>query len=429
VRLYEHEAKRVFAKSGLRTPQAFGVVTSADEIDALGVTYPAMVKAMVLTGGRGKRGGVRKVANAGEAKTAAAEILGLSIGGYPVERVLIEEAVEERGACYVGVTTNPANYRLIVMASAAGGVEIEQTAKDDPDAVLRREVPTNDLEMPAEVAGEFGAFLAEGLRDGTDAAALTNAVSLLYDAFQSFEGKVAEINPLIITTSGEVVAADAKMVIDDNSLYRQRKLFKLLGLTEARHDSSELSRDERRARDAGFPFVDLLPEDAEREPGKVYVGLVPGGAGYGIFSIDETANVGERFFGGNVVPVNFMDSGGGPTLARVAEMFHLLMDKDIVDVVITSRFGGISSCDVFIRGLVKCLRDRRADGRRVLPVYGRMVGTDLPGARAYLEQAKAETPEDLVDMEIVVGNRKIMADVIKDGLAAAFKARGVEVQG
>jgi succinyl-CoA synthetase beta subunit len=104
-------------------------------------------------------------------------------------------------------------------------------------------------------------------------------------------------------------------------------------------------------------------------------------------------------------------------------MFHLLMDKEIVDLVITSRFGGISSCDVFIRGLIKCLRDRHAAGKRVLAVHGRMVGTDLPSAREFLEKAKAETPEPLEHLDITVGNQQIMADVIKDGVAKGFEIK------
>ena len=139
------------------------------------------------------------------------------------------------------------------------------------------------------------------------------------------------------------------------------------------------------------------------------------------------ANIGERFFDDRVVPVNFMDSGGGPNQKKVAAMFHLLMDKEEVDLVITSRFGGISSCDVFIRGLVEALRARRADGRRVVPVHGRMVGTDLASARAFLDEAKAKTPEDLEGMEIVVGNRHIMADVIQQGIQSAFAARSQSV--
>ena len=117
--------------------------------------------------------------------------------------------------------------------------------------------------------------------------------------------------------------------------------------------------------------MDLLPENYQKDPKILYVGLVPGGAGYGIFSIDETANVGDRFFDGKVVPVNFMDSGGGPSLKKVAEMFHLLMDYELVDLIITSRFGGISSCDTFIRGLIHCLRERHEKGQRIVPVWGR----------------------------------------------------------
>jgi succinyl-CoA synthetase beta subunit len=423
LRLYEHEAKQAFSHRGLLVPESYGTVRTADEIGGLDAEYPVMVKAMVLSGGRGKAGGVKKAADAEEARAAAEGILGRVVGGYPVESLLIERAVDERAACYVGVTMNPATYNLILLASPMGGVDIEGVARDQPEMVYRREIPANDLELPAEVAQEVASFLARGIEGGAPEAKLADAVTKLYGTFQHYDAKVAEINPLIITTGDEVYAADAKVVIDDNALYRQRKLFRLLGLTEARHDSSELTPDEKRARDAGFPFVDLLPPDTVKDPDKLYVGLVPGGAGYGIFSIDEVANIGERFFDGKVVPVNFMDSGGGPGLKKVAEMFHLLMDKEVVDLIVTSRFGGISSCDVFIRGLIKCLRERRADGRRVLPIHGRMVGTDLPGAKAFLEAAKAETPEDLKDMEITVGNQKIMAEVIREGVAAAFAGR------
>jgi succinyl-CoA synthetase beta subunit len=253
---------------------------------------------------------------------------------------------------------------------------------------------------------------------------LKDVIAKVYSAFQKYDCKVAEINPLIITPDGPV-AADAKIVLDDNGLFRQTGLFKLLGIQEVRHDVSEPTRNEVRARQTGFLYVDLLPEHHRKDPDKLYVGLVPGGAGYGIFSIDEVANIGERFFGSRVVPVNFMDSGGGPTLKSVAEMFHLLMDYDIVDLIITSRFGGISSCDTFIRGLVECLRQRHREGKRMLPVYGRMVGTDLPSARDYLEKANRESPEALKDMHITVGNQTIMAEIIRQGIADAFENRGI----
>ena len=424
MRLYEHEAKKVFGEMGLTIPRQYGVIHSPAELDGLDLKFPVMLKSMVLVGGRGKAGGIKKAANLEEAKATAKKMFGLVLKGYPVETLLVEEVSSEAGACYVGVTTNPATFNVILMASAEGGVEIEQVALEKPEAILKKEMPDNELELPDAVAREFAGFLNQGL--GGDAKLkpkLADAVSKLYATYQKCDCRVAEINPLLITKDKDVVAADAKVVLDDNALYRQGAVFELLGVREARHDVSEPTRDEVRAREAGFTYLDLLPEDAKKDPDMLYVGLVPGGAGYGIFSIDETANVGDRFFDGKVVPINFMDSGGGPTLARVAEMFHLLMDKELVDVIVTSRFGGISSCDIFIRGLVQCLRDRHEKGLRMVPVFGRMVGTDLPSARAYLEQAKTETPEPLKDMVIIVGNQKIMADVIKEGVTRGFEVK------
>lgn len=424
MRLYEYEAKKLFASMGLAIPKSYGVVTSAADLDGLELDYPTMLKAMVLTGGRGKAGGIRKAKDRAEAAALAKQLLGLTIRGYPVHSLLLEQVAPEAGACYLGVTTHPATYDVVAMASAAGGVDIEQIAVAEPDAILRREIPGNERELPASLAHEFGEFLSERLGRGRALApALGDAMAKLYACFQKFDCKVAEVNPLLVTPDGRAICADAKVVVDDNALYRQSAIFELLGLSEARHDVSELTRDEQRARDAGFKYVDLLAEDAPRDPDRLYVGLVPGGAGYGIFSIDEVANIGERYFDGKVVPVNFMDSGGGPTLAGVAAMFHLLMDKPLVDLIITSRFGGISSCDVFIQGLVRCLRERLAQGRRMVPVHGRMVGTDLPSAREFLAKARLETPDALSGLDMAVGNEQIMADVIRQGIATAFERR------
>jgi len=427
VRLYEYEAKKIFGAMGLTIPKQYGVIHSPDDLDGLGLKFPVMLKSMVLIGGRGKAGGIKKAKDMAEAKKLAADILKIVIKGYPVETLLVEEVASEAGACYVGITTHPATFNVIMMVSAAGGVDIEAVALENPEAILKHEIVGNDMELPEKFADEFTNFLVKGL-GGKDALkpSIKDALKKLYATFQGYDCKVAEINPLLITTDDKAIAADAKVVIDDNALYRQGGLFELLGLKGARHDVSELTKDEERASAGGFKYVDLLPEDAVGDPDKLYVGLVPGGAGYGIFSIDETANVGDRFFGGKVVPVNFMDSGGGPTLDGVAEMFNLLMDKKIVDLIITSRFGGISSCDVFIRGTVKALRDRYEKKQRMIPIVGRMVGTDLPSARAFLEKAKAETPDSLKDLDIVVGNEKIMVDVIKDGVAKGFEVKARE---
>jgi len=426
MRLYENEAKTVFEREGISVPRALGVFERAADIQgSIGPDAPVMLKALVLIGGRGKAGGVRRAAGRAEAVSLATEMLGREIRGYSVERLLVEEAVEAAGgAAYVGVTMNPDDFNVTVIVSPAGGVDIEQVARETPEKILKVELPGNDEVLPEAEAVRLAAFLASGLAGGkAQFDALKAAISNVYAVFQKYDCKVAEINPLLLTAAGPV-AADAKIVLDDNGLYRQEGLFHLLGLATARHDVSEPTRNEIRARSAGFRYVDLLAEDHTKDPEKLYVGLVPGGAGYGIFSIDEVANVGDRFFGGRVVPVNFMDSGGGPTVAQVSEMFDLLFDDEVVDLVITSRFGGISSCDVFIRGLVGCLRERRKTGRRVVPVVGRMVGTDLPSARDFLERAKRETPGELADMLITVGNQKIMAEVIREGIRFAFDRKG-----
>lgn len=422
MKLYESEAKAIFKKWNIPVPRCFGVAESPKDLEKFKLSYPLMAKAMVLVGGRGKAGGIKRASDAAEAKSHLKELLGLTIKGLPVQKVMLEEVVQADKACYLGMTIDPGTYDLLVLASPDGGVDIEETALKRPDRILRLAIEDNAKELPASKANAVAAFLMQGhqMKSGNKEK-LAKVVAALYAVFQSCDCRVAEINPLFLTEKGPL-AADAKIVIDDNGLYRQAPLLESLGITGSRHDVAELTPNETRALKSEFKFVDLVSRAQPKKPGHIYVGLVPGGAGYGIFSIDEVVNVGKRFFGGKVIPINFMDSGGGPTKARVAEMFHLLMDDPIVDCIITSRFGGISSCDVFIRGLIDCLRIRHAKKMRMLPIYGRMVGTDLPSARTFLQQARAETPVPLKDLQIDVGNTKIMAEVIREGLAA-FIAR------
>jgi len=424
MRLYEHEAKSLLRKKGISIPAQYGIIHSPREIESINAHYPLILKALVLVGGRGKAGGIKKAIDPQGARAKAEEIFKLRINGYPVEALLVEEAMEELAACYIGATMDPTTFSNVVIASASGGVDIETVAQERREVIHRVEVHGNEVELPKSLAARLAEKLAKDLRNtATMTEELAGIISKLYSLYQETDSKLCEINPLMITPKG-AVAADAKMVLDDNALFRQAKLLETLGITGKRHDAAELTANERRAQANGFKYVDLIPQEAPRDPGKIYVGLVPGGAGYGIFLIDEVANIGERFFGGGVVPVNFMDSGGGPTQSQVAEMFHILMDNDKVDLIVTSRFGGISSCDIFIRGLVEALRERHAQGKRIVPVYGRMVGTDLPSARDYSEKARAETSEALKEMTIIVGNQRIMADVVKEALGRIFASRG-----
>jgi len=424
MKLYEYEAKKVFEKNGIPIPTQYSVIHSVKELDDLTLTFPVMVKSMVLVGGRGKAGGIKKAHTFDEARSMAKTLLALKIKGLPVECLLIEEAVQETRACYVGITMDPATFNTVVIVSASGGVDIEQVARDQPEAILKREIPDNTTELPRKITDDLAAALTKKLPGKPMVKdALSDVISKVYTVYQRYDARLCEINPLIITKDG-IVAADAKLVLDDNALFRQGALLEMLGIKEKRHDVAERTKNELRAQAVGFPYVDLLPENHKKDPKKLYIGLIPGGAGYGIFSIDEVATIGKRYFHDRVVPVNFMDSGGGPTQGRVAEMFHLLMDDPLVDLIVTSRFGGISSCDIFIRGMVQAVKERYENGKRMVPIYGRMVGTDLPSARAFLEKAKAEDPEALQDVTIYVGNQRIMADVIREGIGKAFESRG-----
>ena len=427
MKLYESEAKAIFKKWGIPVPKCYGVVESAKDLAKLKIGFPAMMKAMVLIGGRGKAGGIKRAGTISEARSLAETLLKLNIKGFPVEKVMIEEIVPDASACYLGITIDPGSYDILILASPAGGVDIEETARTKPELILKMAISDNPKELPRAKANEVAMFMIKGHKPASKLKdRLAAIVQNLFALFQQCDCRVAEINPLFLTDSGPL-AADAKIVIDDNGIFRQAALLESLGIHGARHDVAELTANEARALKSEFKYVDLIPANHTEKQGNIHVGLVPGGAGYGIFSIDEVVNIGKRFFEGKVVPVNFMDSGGGPTKARVAEMFHLLMDNPKVDCIITSRFGGISSCDIFIQGLIECLRTRHAAKNRMLPIYGRMVGTDLPNARKFLDKAMVETPEPLKELHIEVGNTKIMAEVIREGLAAFIGRKGKRV--
>lgn len=424
MKLYEYEAKKVFKNMGIPIPKQYGVIHSTEEIDEINIEFPIMLKSMVLVGGRDKAGGIKKVKNIEEARKIANDLFQLKIKGFPVDFILLEEVLEETGACYVGITMDPATFNNVVIVSASGGVDIEQVSLEKPQAILKKEISDNNNELSKTISVDLASFLTTNLKSKKDLKnILADIISKLYKTYQGFDARLCEINPLIITKDG-VIAADAKIVLDDNALFRQVELLDLLGIKEKRHDVAERTKNELRAQTVGFPYIDLLSETHSKDPKKLYVGLIPGGAGYGIFSIDEVATIGKRYFKDRVLPVNFMDSGGGPTQKKVAEMFHLLMDYTVVDLIVTSRFGGISSCDIFIRGMVQAVKERYESGKRMIPIFGRMVGTDLPSARTYLEKAKAENPDAMKKVTIYVGNQKIMADVIREGIEKAFKSKG-----
>lgn len=407
MRLYEHEAKRLLSGVGLPVPVSYGVWDGVPVLSA--AAFPVMVKAQVLSGKRGKSGGVVRASSAEEASAAVSAMLGTIVGGHEVREVLLEEAVEHSSEMYVGITTSPSTGNCVLMVSRSGGIDVEEASAASPGSVLRLEVADASDSLPDDMAMGASAFL------GGDAV-LAGLLKSMYALYQERDMRTLEVNPLVATPSG-YVCLDAKAELDDNGLYRNRSFLEGLSIGTGRHDSGVMTPREVGASGAGIPYVDLLPAGAVREEGRVYVGLVPGGAGYGMLAIDEVVNAGMEL-GIDAVPLNFMDSGGGPTRQKVAGMFSMVMDHPLVDMVVTSRFGGVSSCDTYVRGLVDCMRERASSGRRVVPVYGRMVGTDLSSAREYLEGARRDTPGPLSGLRLRVGNGMTMFEVVKSALSS-----------
>jgi succinyl-CoA synthetase beta subunit len=363
LRLYEYEAKGLYGEFGIPVPEG-GVANDPAELAGLadGLEYPVAVKAQVLTGGRGKAGGVKVVGNAEELMREGERILALTIRGFPVRRLLIEDALDIARELYLGVTLDRAAYALALIASSEGGVEIEHVAEQRPDAIHRLTVGIDERFHPHQ-----GVALGKGLGlEGELLSRFSAITARLLKLFRALDLKMAEINPLVVTEGGELVAADARINVDDDALFRQPRLEALAG--GGRHEEGELTPRERKARELGIPYLDL---DGD-------IGMFPGGAGFGIMGNDFI-----HYFGGR--PANFMDSGGGPTPERLAAMLELLDSNPNVRAIFGARFGGVSRCDDFAKGVVMFLAGHGLSKPMALRFTGNMW---REGVRIFTEEKK-----------------------------------------
>lgn len=367
MRLYEHEAKMLFGKFGIPLPESSLIREVGEAERASGITgFPLIVKSQVLTGGRGKAGGIKAAKNANELAGVVKDLFDLKIKGFPVKSLLIEKALKIAREIYLGITINRADYKIAVIASRDGGVDIESVAEKSPEKIHKIELEIDEpfySFQAIQLAGKIG-IPSENLRDFAGI-----ALGLLR-FFKSYDAKLAEINPLVLTAGGELIAADARVSLDDDSLFRHPDL-KEMGI-EKRHEEGELAPREIQARDWGIPYLDL---DGD-------IGMFPGGAGFGIMGNDFI-----RYFGGE--PANFMDSGGGPSPERIAKMLILLDENPRVKAIFGARFGGISRCDDFARGVIKFLREHGL----TKPMVMRMTGNMWQEGVKIFEEARKESPE------------------------------------
>jgi succinyl-CoA synthetase beta subunit len=366
MRLYEFEAKRLFERFGIPIPEGRHVGGKEEALKAsekLG--FPVMVKSQVLSGGRGKAGGIKIAGNSNELEKHAGDLFNLKIEGFPVTSLLIEKVLGIEREIYLGITINRADYKISVIASEVGGVDIESVARKTPEKIHRIELDVDE---------KFYSFQAIGLAKeiGIPSEKVRNFAKIalgLLEFFRSYDAKLAEINPLVLSKDGELMAADARVSLDDDSLFRHPDL-KEIGI-EKRHEEGELTPREIQAREWGIPYLDL---DGD-------IGMFPGGAGFGIMGNDFI-----QYFGGR--PANFMDSGGGPSPERIARMLILLDENPRIKAIFGARFGGISRCDDFARGVIMFLREHGLSKPMVMRMTGNMW---QEGVRLF-EEARNESP-------------------------------------
>jgi succinyl-CoA synthetase beta subunit len=345
VNIHEYQAKDIFRKYGIPIPPG-EVATTPEEAEAIARKFgtTVVIKAQVHAGGRGKAGGVKLARSPEDAKSIAAQILKLTIKGLPVKRVLVTPAADIASEAYVGIIVDRASKRPVFMASPAGGIDIEEVAAKTPDKILRHAVdPRYGLQMYEAMQLAF--FLYSDMKQ---VRATAKILMQLYKAFFENGGSLAEINPLVTTPTGEVVALDAKMVIDDNELDRRPDIAAL------RDESSE-DPAEVEARKASLTFIKL---DGN-------VGCIVNGAGLAMATMDLV-----KYYGGD--PANFLDIGGSSNPDKVVAALRIITGDPNVKAILFNIFGGITRTDDVANGIVTAIKQNPLK----VPLVIRLTGTN-----------------------------------------------------
>jgi len=363
VKIHEYQAKGILRQHNVAVPRGDLAVTAAEAREiAARLGGRVIVKAQIHAGGRGKGGGVKPAENAREAESVASRILGMRLvtpqtgpEGRIVQRVLVEEALDRDRELYLGLVIDRSSERPVMIASIAGGMEIEEVAAKTPELILTEAIePSMGLQAFQARRIAFGL----GLR-GDQTGKATRCMSGLWKAFVAVDASIAEINPLVTTKGGEVIALDAKITLDDNALPRHPDLKDLRDLGEEEPLEVEASRH-------ALNYIKLNGN----------VGCMVNGAGLAMATMDII-----KLAGGE--PANFLDVGGGATAEQVTQAFRILLSDGHVKAVLINIFGGIMRCDVVARGVVEAAAQV---GIR-LPVVVRLEGTNREEGRRILNES------------------------------------------
>jgi succinyl-CoA synthetase beta subunit len=355
MKIHEYQAKALFRVQGIAIPEGGAVADSVEGVRALAAAAggTVAVKAQVHVGGRGKAGGIRICADSDAAAQAAEAILGMDIKGVTVRKVLVEPASDIAREAYLGLVVDRGAKSISFIASAEGGVDIEEVAAHTPEKILRAH--SRDNRFPDADADRLAAAVFQGA--GKDA--VLDVMRRLFALFVETDCSLAEINPLVLTGDGRVLALDGKINFDDNGLIKHPELLAL-------RDMEEENRNELEARERGLSYVEL---DGD-------IGCMVNGAGLAMATMDMI-----KLHGGE--PANFLDVGGSSSPEKVVHAFELLLRKGTVKAVMINIFGGITRCDDIARGILD------AFGRISIsvPVVVRLTGTNAEEGRRLLDGA------------------------------------------
>ena len=379
--LFEYQAKELFAEYGVPVPKD-KVASTAEEVREITTAFAAegipqvVVKAQVKTGGRGKAGGVKLADGPADAHEKAERIIGMDIKGHTVHRVLIAEATDITSEYYLSFLLDRANRTFLSICSVDGGMEIEELAHTNPDAIAR--VPVNPL------TGVDHAKALEIVRAGRIPAVAEEGAALvaerLWAMFADEDATLAEVNPLVLTPDGRVLALDGKVTLDDNASFRQDH--------ERYADVESTDPLEARAKEKHLNYVKL---DGE-------VGIIGNGAGLVMSTLDVVAYAGESF--GGVKAANFLDIGGGASAAVMADSLEIVLSDPSVKSVLVNVFGGITSCDAVANGIVSAVKLLADRGESVdKPIVVRLDGNKAAEGRQILVDAAIPVVEQSDTMD------------------------------
>jgi succinyl-CoA synthetase beta subunit len=357
VDLYEYQGKQLFARFGIPVSEG-RLATTPEEARAAAeeIGGPVVVKAQVLTGGRGKAGGVKVADDPADAEAKARDILGLDINGHVVRKLWIEQASDIAKEYYLSITFDRGTKQPLFMLTTEGGVEIEQVADENPDALARLHVDPLEGFQPYQARRLiYGA----AIEDPNEQKQILGIIEKLYDCFVESDAMLTEINPLIVTPAGEVRALDSKFTVDDSALFRHPDIAEM-------RDVEAADPRERLAREKGVTYVKL---DGD-------VGILGNGAGLSMSTVDVVVVAGGR-------PANFCDLGGGGDAQGVVDALEVITSDEQVRSIFFNVFGGITRGDEVARGILTALDQMKIE----LPIVVRLDGTNAEEGRRLLAEA------------------------------------------